>query len=362
MSILLKVNGTVYTNFVSATVQIRLDTLSNSFSFSLIAEGGNPLPFRKGDRCEVLIDDDTVVTGNIEILTVDYSANSHTIGVTGRDKTGDLLDSSMQKLPAITAQTISLKRVIEIAIDSIGSDIQVIDNVNPEPFENTFNLFNVESGDGVWEYIQEKARQRQVLLTSNSDGNIVITQASPTVLDNGILQNTLDATDNNVLVSNVVYDDTGRYNFYVLTSQLGLIPVSRSGAADNGLIVDQIGSIRDSEIRRGRQLVLIAEGPFPVITNSERALWEANVRKARGTVYTATVQDHRTGGTLWAINNLVSVNDVFAGISGEMLINSVTFNESVNEGTTTELGLVEKNSYQLTLDEPKAQTFGFGLT
>lgn len=361
MSILLKVNGTVYTNFISATVQIRLDTLSNSFSFSLIAEDGNPLPFRLGDSCEVLIDDDTVVTGNIEILTVDYSANSHTIGITGRDKTGDLLDSTLQKLPAVTAQAITLKQVIELVIDSLGADVQVVDNVNPEPFENTVNLLNVESGDGAWDFIQEKARQRQVLLTSNADGNIVITRSEPTVLTNGVLQNTLNATDNNVLRSNVVYDDTGRYNFYVLTSQLGLIPVSRSGAADNGLIVDQVGSTRDDNIRRGRQLVLIAEGPFPIITNNERALWEANIRKARGTVYSATVQGHRIGGTLWAVNNLVSVTDVFAGVSGEMLINSITFNESVNEGTTTDLSLVEKNSYQLTLAEPKAQTFGSGF-
>ena len=56
------------------------------------------------------------------------------------------------------------------------------------------------------------------------------------------------------------------------------------------------------------------------------------------------------------------VNDIFAGISGEMLINAITFNLSVNEGSTTELSLIEKNAYQLTLEEPKAQTYGFSLT
>lgn len=362
MSILLRVNGTVYTNFLSATVQLRLDTLCNIYAFTMVAEEGNPLPFKKGDACEVQIDDDIVVTGNIEILSVDYSATSHTISITGRDKTGDIVDSSLQKLPAITAQTITLKQIIELIIDTLGANITVIDNVNPDPFKNTINLFNVESGDNAWQFIQDKARQRQVLLTSNAQGDIVITRAEPTVLPNGVLQNTLNAGDNNILKGRVLYDDTNRFNFYVLTSQLGLVPVARSGVADNSKIVDQVGSARDTEIRRGRQLVLVAEGPFPIITNNDRSLWEANIRKARGTVYTVTVQGFRIGGTLWAINNLVDVNDVFAGISGQMLINAVTFNLSVAGGSTTELSLVEKNSYELTLQEPKAQTFGFGLT
>ncbi len=361
MSILLKVNGTIYTNFLSASVQVRLDTLSNSFSFNAVAEDGDPLPFSKGDSCEVLIDDDTVVTGTIEILTVNYDANSHTIGITGRDKTGDLLDSTLTKLPAITAQAVTLKQIIEQVINSLNTDVKVVDNVNPDPFKNTINLLNVESGESAWQFIQRMARQRQVLLTSNAQGDIVITRAEPTVLPNGVLQNIIGATDNNILRGSVTYDDTGRYNKYILTSQLGLIPVSRSGAADNSLIVNQVGTATDSEIRVGRQLVLVAEGPFPVITNNERSLWEANIRKARGTIFNATVLGHRINGTLWEINNLVSVTDVFSGIDGQMLINAVTFNLDVNSGSTTEIMLVEKNSYQLTLAEPKEQKFGLGF-
>ena len=159
MSILLKVKGTVYTNFLSATVQIRLDTLSNSFSFDAIAEDGNPLPFSLGDKCEILIDDDTVITGFIEILNVSYDANSHVISLTGRDKTGDLLDSTLRKLPGISAQAVTLKQIIENVIESLGTDIKVIDNVNPEPFTNTVNLLNVESGDSAWTFIQKVARQ-----------------------------------------------------------------------------------------------------------------------------------------------------------------------------------------------------------
>ena len=90
----------------------------------------------------------------------------------------------------------------------------------------------------------------------------------------------------------------------------------------------------------------------------DRALWERNVRRARGTVYTPTVRGFRIGGTLWAINKLVKVNDDFAAIKDTMLINSVMFSIDLNAGRTTTLKLVRKDAYTLIFDEPEEDIGG----
>ena len=112
MTIQLEVNGVQYSRFESASVGLRLDALSNTFSFEVVSTQGRALPFKGGEACEVIVNNRTVLTGNIEIVTVAYSAGSHSITVSGRDKTADLLDSSLPSFSDLTAP-ISLKQIIE---------------------------------------------------------------------------------------------------------------------------------------------------------------------------------------------------------------------------------------------------------
>ena len=70
------------------------------------------------------------------------------------------------------------------------------------------------------------------------------------------------------------------------------------------------------------------------------------------------MQDHRINGALWQINTLVNITDVWAGISGQMLLNAITYTFDVDNGSVTELQFVDKNAYSLTLAEPKTDTIG----
>jgi prophage tail gpP-like protein len=361
---ILEVDGTEFAGFTSASATVRLDALTNTFSFSLTSNQGDPLPFRGGEACIVKVDGEKIITGHIEIVNVDGDSSDHSISVTGRDNTGDLLDSNLGSLDDIRPVT-TLKRIIEIVIKHIGSTISVVEEFEPKPYVTAEDLASPEPGQDVWDFIETLARKRQVLLSSDADGNVLITRSKSEEVD-ATLQHLIGRNDNNVLKYSVSYDTTGRYNVYRMSTQLNPVALVNAGRFSNETIVSQNGQSTDKEIRAGRQLVLVAEnaGSTPI----DRAKWEANVRRARGKIYSATVHGFRNQtGNIWAVNELIQVNDEFAGINSRMLVSSVEFNLS-SEGRLTTLALVDKSSYLLSIDPEISEDLdvvdrlGIGLT
>lgn len=359
----LEVAGVEYDNFTGASAEIRLDALSNTFSFSAVSTQGTPLPFKGGEACRVLVDGEPVVTGSIEVVDVNYDANGHSIDIQGRDKTGDILDSTISSLSDIRAP-ITLKSIIQKAIANIGADVSVVDDAEPAPFNAAEDLSAPEPGQNAFDFIETHARKRQVLLTSNGDGDVVITGAGGTK-SKGAIQNILNSEDNNVIAGSVSYDTTGRFNIYKFASALNPLAIVNAGATGASEVVNQQGSTTDPDVRIGRQMVLIAEGPSSNDQDKLRAKWEANIRKARGRVYSVTILGYRTAGDtgdLWAVNTLVPVRDDFAGIDAEMIVNTVTFSFDLQTGRQTTLSLLESNAYSLALEEPKTEKVGVGFT
>jgi len=351
----LEVKGVQYDNFISASCEIRLDALSNTFSFEASLPEGEPLPFKGGDPVKVLVDGELALTGSIEIIEVTYNADNHVVTVSGRDKTGDLLDSSIDALADLRADNLTLKNVIETIIDNIGADITVIDNANPEPFNPAEDIASPEAGDNAFAFIEKFSRKRQVLLTSDANGNVVIeTNRGQTA--EGSIQHIIGASDNNVLASEFRFDTTGRFNIYKFASQLNPAALNSAGDTDPTSIVDQSGGVSDAEIRAGRQLILVAESPFSSTQDEKRAKWELDIRRARGLIYSATVPGFRVGGDtgdLWKINRLYQIVDDYLGKQEPMLANSITFSIDVDNGRQTAIGFVDEKSYSLSLAKPK---------
>jgi prophage tail gpP-like protein len=346
----LEVNGIEYENFISASCEIRLDALSNTFGFEAAIPADGVLPFAGGDECKVIVDDILVLTGFIEVIDVSYDSGSHTIGISGRDKTGDMLDSTIDTVPDISGENLTLKLLIEKVIESLGLDLQVIDEVKPAPFNVAEDISAPEPGDNAFQFIEEHARKRQVLLTSNADGNIVIASNSETRAV-GAVQHILNATDNNVLSSSFSFDTSGRFNLYKMTSSLNPTPLNNAGDTDLTSLVNQGGGVLDTSIRKGRQLILVSETPLSNSNCEKRAKWEADIRKARGLLYSATVNGFKSGDALWQINRLYQIVDDFVGKEESMLCNSISFNYDLDSGSTTQLGFVGRKAYTLFLDD-----------
>lgn len=359
MTLAIEVDGTKYSGFINAEANVRLDALTNTFRFQASSDNEKPMPFGVGQSCRVKSGNDLILTGNIELINVDGDSTSHNIDIAGRDKTGDLLDSTIGSLSDIRAP-ISLKAIIEKTITHIGADIDVVDLENPAIFTKAEDVTAPEPGQLAWDYIEKYARKRQVLLTSNGLGQVVITKSSGIEVD-AIVKHKLRSDDNTVLRYAVSYDDTGRFNKYEMLAQSNPLSLIFAGNISNEAIVNQNSQIFDDLIREGRQLALVAETASSSADLKKRAQWDANIRKARGKVYSATVRGHRNQtGNLWAVNELVKVEDDFAGIDSRMLVNSIKFSSNKESADTSLLSFVEKNAYTLSLEEPVIDKTGEG--
>ena len=352
MTVQLRVNGTDYTNFTRANCEIRLDALCRTFNFEAVAPSGQSLPFKGGEECEVVVDGEKVLTGHIEVVSVNYDSRDHVIGVQGRSRSADLLDSTLDAVNDLRTDNLTLKALIEAVVDALGLNLTVVDEAQPAPYNAAEDLAAPEPGENAFAFIEKYARKRQVLLTDDADGNIVIASNSGQTAK-GAVQHIIDASDNNVLRSSFSYDTTGRFNSYRISSGLNPVALNLAGDTDLASLVNQSGGVFDSEIRAGRQLVLISETPFSSGNCEARAKWEADIRKARGLAYSAAVHGFRVGGQsgeLWTTNRVYQIVDDFVGKIEPMLCNSVTFAFDAQNGSETALGFVSQNAYTLLLE------------
>lgn len=350
---MLEVGGIRYDNFISAQCDLRLDSLADSFNFEAVNPDGAELPFKGGELCRIYVDGELVLTGHIEIVAVIYNGDDHTINIQGRSKPADLLDSTLGIFDDVLGEALTLKSLIEKVIEHLSLDLTVVDEAKPEPFNGAEDLAAPEPGDSAFQFIEKYSRKRQVLLTSSPDGNILITTNSG-INATGKLQHIIGAKDNNILSSSFSYDTTGRFNAYRISSQLNPIPLNLTGGSDLVPLVNQGGGVFDSDIRASRQLVIVAEAPFSDKDCEARAKWEADIRKARGLLYTATVPYFREGGQtgeLWKLNRIYQVVDDFIGKIEPMLCNSVTFSLDNDSGRNTTIGLIGRNAYLLSLQD-----------
>ena len=335
-----------------------MDTLADSFTIEASSEDAQSLPFLGGESCKIFVDGERVLTGFIEKVKASGDPESHSITISGRSKPADIIDSALDsetsagEIFSDLRPPISLKTVIERTIDSLGGDakILVVDEANPDPFNEAEDLIAPEPGDNAFDFIEKWARKRQVLLTSNGDGNIVIIRGSATRID-AFLIHRVNSNDNNVISWGVDYDLTTRFNRYKMPSQHNLIAIVLAGLTSADSIVDQGGGenvVTDKNVRPGRQMVIVPEANSSDAESKKRAQWEKNIRKARSRVYSAVVDGYRNQtGDLWRVNQLIRVDDAFAGIDSVMLVNSVEYSLTEDEGSTTDIELVNRNAYTL---------------
>lgn len=356
MTIAISVDDIPYTNFTNSNVKIDLDAVSGSFSFTAVTDQAQPVPFQIGDECVILVNDQAVVTGFIEILNISYNSNEHKIVVEGRDKTADLIDSTIEGIKL--SPPISLKQAIQKALDQIGeNDIEIIENTPTGDFKKAEEKINGSIGQNAFEFCENLARKRQVLLTRDGLGNIVITQGSG-IDSKSTVQNIVDAKDNNIKSGSIGFDLTQRYFHYIVKSQLNPVALNFAGDTSSKEITNQIGNSFD-EIRQSRHLVIKAENSSSSEQCIKRAIWENNIRKARGRIYSCTVQGfNNSAGNLYQPNQLIQVVDQFCEINAKMLLNSVEFSFDVNDGSISTLSFVDSNAYTLDLTEPKTEKIG----
>lgn len=330
----LLVNGRQYSGWKTARVTRGLESLCGGFELSVSERweaGSVPWPIYEEDECTLKLGSETVITGYVDKRSLAYGAGEHSLSVSGRDKAGLLVDSSLSSGPwefyGVPALTVAQR-----VCSPFGVAVTVAPGLTiPTPPEKVA----VSPGDSPHDVLERLCRVCGVLAVSDGRGGVQLMRPGTARAATELVEG------ENILAASADFDSSSRFHRYVVLGQhVGTDTWSGGGAAG------VIGSATDANVKRtARVLVVRPEGNVTPAHAARRAAWEATVRASRADSVTVTVQGWTQGnGALWPVNALVRVRSPHLGIDGDMLISQTVF--SVGEdGTKTTLTLRGPNAF-----------------
>ncbi len=353
----LEVNGTQYTDFMSASVTLAVDTMANDFTFTAPSVDGFP-PFKDGDRVKCIIDGEQVLDGYIDGVDGIEAEGSHAVTYSGRDRTQDFIDSDIDVIDDIRAAgNLTLKGLIEIVIKHLGQDLAVIDELNPEPFNAAEDIASPKVGQNALDFVSFYAMKRQALLSSDKNGNILITQSSPT--ESGEALKSDGSGNDNIITQSWSKKSNQLFDTYINKGQLNPIASNLTPSPDIADVEGQGARVFQSGVRAGRQRVTVEKKGYSNAQLEDRSKWSRQLAKARATKFNCTVFGHsKESGGVWRENELTLIISLAADITSYMLANTVTFSESGGVPTTTSFEFVDKDVYTIDSKIQSQRTVG----
>lgn len=384
----LLINNQAYYGWTSASISRSIETLSGGFSLELADKWQDRMlrwPVKPGDECVLRYGhaaNDVFITGYVDKTSISLDAGSHSLSVSGRDKTADLVDcSAVQKPDQWNNQT--LTQIARVLAAPFGVTVTAQGSVG-----DAIPTFKLQPGEKAFDAIERICRMRAVLATSDGLGGIVfITAGSGGKCDIALEEGV------NVLSISGDFDFMDRFSEYTVKGQqsgtnaaaagssksslAGVEIVTSDGAGNQGNAGDASkdasttqkaaapasGRMTDAEITRYRPLVIVSESEASAQTPAMRAAWEATVRAARSVRLNVVVQGWRqalpgqNGGPLWVPNQLVQVVSPTLDIDEWMLVVSCQY-ELSGSGTTCQLTLGRPDAYKLLPEIPKGNKKG----
>jgi prophage tail gpP-like protein len=327
----LEINGVEHKGWLALEVTKSLETLCGSFQMVLTDRWNatpSPMNLIPGSKCKVTIDGEQVIDGYIDVVEIQVAADRHEIRVSGRDKTGDLVDC------AVTTGTgewrnLKLEDLVEKLVEPFGIEVKT----EVETGE-LIPKFNVEQGMTVFEAVQKLCALRGCLAVSDSEGNLVITRAASERAASKIEQG------KNLLEGTATYDFTERFSEYIVKGQR-----RTDDNVDARTAATAKGKVTDENVERFRPMLIVAEGQADKAKTEARARWEAAVRRGRSRAYEVMVngwKDERGG--LWKINTVTTLKAAMLGVNADLLIASASFVLD-DRGEITRLRVVPPETY-----------------
>lgn len=318
----------------------------------------SPLPaaLEAGAEARLLIDGELVLVGYVDDVKLTWSADGLTFGVSGRDRTGDLVDCAASLAGPVEYRGLTLTEIVTRICAPFDIKVRAETDVGA-----AFPLFSIDVAETAMEAIEKACRQRAVLATSDGVGGLVLTRGgnrrAPAPL----------SLPGNVQDAVITRSWRERHSAYVVKGQMkpprsggpALVsdaapvtpetpPAGRPVQAQERTAIVQTGRADDSEITRYRPLVTLAKAQSGGASVQTQAEWQLRVARGKSDVLTYTVLDWRAGDAdaLWRPNELSTVDDPLAGILGDMIVAGVTYQYG-EKGSLTRLQLMGPEAFDL---------------
>lgn len=333
----IKIGDQVYGGWKRARIERGIEQIAGSFELTVSERWpGQAVPrqIRRGERCTILVDGETVITGWVDDAMPSFAADAHEFRVSGRDATGDLVDcSAIYK----TGQWSGMKldKIVRDICFPFGIKVMVDTDIGA-----AFSSFSISEGESAFECIERACRMRAVMPVSDGKGGLVLTRAkdgeSVAELAEGV----------NILSANGEFGMKERHSRYIVKGQdVGSDDDSETPETHTQVKAEAL----DDQVLRYRPLIVLAESRGPHATYKDRATWERNVRRGRSSVATVVAQGWRNlaSGQLWQPNTMVHLVSPWLGVDAYLLVVAVTFTLDDERGAVTSLRLSSRDAFDL---------------
>ncbi|SIS87801.1 phage baseplate assembly protein [Neptunomonas antarctica] len=352
--LILMMDGKPHRGWTRATVGRSIERGPQQFDVSLTdtwgnTEGINPRSVQIGMGLQVYVNDDLLLTGYIDDVDPEYGATTHALSARGRSKLGDLVDCSTEG-KQFSGQ--SLAQIATLLCKPFGISVLIDASAKTaanQPFVGKTPTLDL--GQPIWEFLEEQARIRAVLLISDEQGNLRITRAGTARADVAL------ALGKNIKSASGSFSAQALFSDYIVTGQQPNTPQVKLEGVDNSQPKAAISS--SATVARHRPFVVSSDNPLDIAGCKTRAEWQRNVHEGRsvGVVYTVSGWRQTSGGRIWTPNELIQVTDPWMGWNDQRLIVETRLMLD-DDGSNTEIRVMPKEAFALV---PEVETVSRGF-
>jgi prophage tail gpP-like protein len=369
----LEVGGIKYDGWKSVRIKHSVEHLAGTFTLDVSdrwPDQTEAFAIEPGATCTVMIGDDVMITGYIDIVQVKATAKEHTITVEGRDKTGDLVDCSAPPMEWLDMlfEDIAAEVCAEYGIDVI---VEASGGIKlPRKSTNTQETCH--------KLLDKMAKIQGVMMISDRLGNLKLTRAGlqGEAYDMLVLGENLTKLDYERSFANLYSSITvksqvngaqdgggGQTNGDINTKQIGAVErLSGAGSGQTQNVViskpspnsktpkktKAVFTVENEGIDRHRPLIIIAEDQATDDRCQLRAEWEAGTREAKSKKINVQVQGWRqSNGAIWEINTLVYMRCPWVKEDQVMLISAIEFSLDMAGGTVSNMTIYAPEAYDV---------------
>lgn len=313
----MRVGGKVLTGWLQSEVSISIETLAGTFSVPATLVPGDVPMIKRQDEIEILVGDQVVITGYVMSADPFYDERDIGINVAGRDRTGDLVNSTAMHKGG-QWKGVKIDRIVRDLVDPFGIKVVVEAEIG-----KALDDFKLNFGESRLDAIARACRLRGVLPIPDGHGRLLLTKAGTRQAPGEIRRG------HNVLRMRGIGTDERRHSEYIAYSQ-GVVGADFDSARQRKAVA------KDAEVTRYCPLVIPADGNVSQADMQALVDHTARVRSGHSRGFEYTLEGWLVNGKPWPINARVRVFDDIAGLAGdEWLICSTRLTVDLQRGAVT---------------------------
>ena len=315
----LQVGNVQLSGWQRVEVMRSMDSIPASFQIEVTEKYPNTadVDVRPGQPCTVKIGSDLVLTGFVDRYTSQVSAATHTVRVSGRSKSQDLVDCSAfigdKDNPSFQVKGGTALSIAQAIAKPYDVTIQSMAGDGADVLQ-----FNINMGETCWEIIDRLIRVSGFVAYDMPDGSLMLARAGTDKMASGF------ALGQNIEQADISYSMDQRFSDY----QGEFLAVVTYGVG--GPLTDSsAGPVQHDEgVPRFRKRFVVSEQMSDGVSlAAQRALWERNRRYGRSQQFNVTCDSWRdSAGALWAPNKVAPISaKVLKLVDDSWVIGGVTY-------------------------------------